>query len=450
MAGDVCHIPRHMANGVKAGLPLLIAGGIPTLAAGLALGACLSTSDLGSYELSPKEGGTTDAASGSDAEAPSDAQAPRDASADSDATSEASTVVVAPSKAKLSAIATSTCAIAGNGTVKCWGDNTYGTLGNDDMSLMPNPSPLPEPVIGVSKAESLGGGAYVQCAVSATGEPQCWGKCIFGQFSGGSGGGSFATASTSTPYSMDHFGFPANVAQATGGLDYLCMLTRGGAAWCAGTNGSGQLGNNTMTPQITPIEPQATVPLTDLSAAFAGLSTCGVSSVGAVQCWGSNTAGQLGGGSDAGALTPIAVQGLGAGVVVTSVATGDQHACALTSAGAVWCWGDDSQGQLGQVSPSSVPVRVLPSGIQQISAGSTQTCALATSGQVTCWGGGSPTLTTVPGLPPDVAFVSAGTAHACAMRISGAVLCWGDNSFGQLGDGTMNASTTPVQAVGVP
>lgn len=449
-----------MANRANAGLALPIAGAVPALAAGLALGACLSTSNLGSYDLPPEEGGTSDVASESDAQAPRDGSstdAPSDTASDvafdgrSDAPSDASVVLVAPWKGKLSAIATSTCAIAGNGTVKCWGDDTYGTLGDGaDLTMMPNPNPMPEPAMGVSGAASLGGGAYVQCAVGATGQTQCWGDCIFGQFSSSSGGGSFVAASTSTPSAMEQYGFPGNVAKATAGLDYLCMLTRDGAAWCAGTNGSGQLGNDSMNPQVTPVEPGTNLPFLDLSAAFAGVSTCGVSSADAVQCWGSNSAGQLGGGSDAGALTPIAVQGLGAGAKVTSVTTGDQHACALTSDGAVWCWGDDSQGQLGQASASSVPVRVLPSGIQQISAGSAQTCALANSGQVTCWGNGIPTPTPVSGLPTDVVFVSAGTIHACAMQSSGAVLCWGDNSFGQLGDGTMNASSTPVQALGLP
>jgi alpha-tubulin suppressor-like RCC1 family protein len=438
-----------MANGIKAGLPMLIASGTPVLAAVLALNACLSISNLGSYTLPPSEASTDgapppDAQSPTDAPAPADADAARDASDSSDAPAEAATVVVPPSTAKLSANATSTCAIAAGGIVKCWGDNAYGTLGNGDMTGMPNP--LPEPVTGIPQAASLGGGSYVQCVVGATGQTYCWGVCIFGEVSGGG----FVSASTSNPYEMTQFGFPANVAATTGGQDFLCMLTRSGAAWCSGTNGSGQLGNDTMTPQGAPVEAQGSLPFVDLSAAFAGVSTCGVSSVGDVQCWGSNSEGQLGGGSPSGSLTPIAVQGLGTGVSVTSVTTGDTHACALTSAGAVWCWGDDSQGQLGQASPSSVPVRVLPSGIQQISAGATQTCALATGGQVTCWGAGNPTPTTVSGLPTDVAYVSAGSGHACAMRSGGAVLCWGDNSFGQLGDGSMTSSTTPVQAMGIP
>jgi alpha-tubulin suppressor-like RCC1 family protein len=352
--------------------------------------------------------------------------------------------MVTPSTAKLSAIASSTCAIATNGNVMCWGDNTYGTLGNGDMSTMPSPSPIPVQVTGVSMAASVAGGSYVQCAVGATGQSQCWGSCIFGQIAGGG----FVVASTSTPYTMSQFGYPAGVAATTGGLGYLCMLTRDGEAWCAGQNGSGQLGDGTMNPQFDPDEPQGVPHFTSLGAAFAGVTTCGTSSSGGVFCWGANDSGQLGSSSPTGSTTPIPVPMLGSGV--TSVTAGDRFACALTGGGGVWCWGDDSQGQLGQATPATGPVQVFPSGIRQIAAGSTQVCALTTSAQVTCWGAGNPTPTKVTGLPADIAFVSVGTAHACALGTDNSIFCWGDNSFGQLGNGTMMSSTTPVPVMGFP
>jgi alpha-tubulin suppressor-like RCC1 family protein len=142
--------------------------------------------------------------------------------------------------------------------------------------------------------------------------------------------------------------------------------------------------------------------------------TCAIATGGVVYCWGSNSNGQLGDGTTADSWVPVAVSGLGTNVA--AIATGAFHSCALTggaSSGSVLCWGRNDHGQLGSGStadsPVPVPVTGLGSNVTAIAAGGLHTCAL--------WGGG--------------------------------VSCWGDNEHGQVGDGTTLDKSAPVQVSGV-
>src|SRR5205807_2708853 len=132
--------------------------------------------------------------------------------------------------------------------------------------------------------------------------------------------------------------------------------------------------------------------------------------------------------------------------------------------GGVKCWGDNSDGELGDgsLTVSSTPVDVsgLTSGVAAIAAGYNHTCALTTSGGVKCWGYngdgevGDGTTTerltpvNVSGLASGVAAVSAGDSHTCAMTTTNALECWGQNGDGEVGDGTTTDSSSPVGVVG--
>ena len=151
---------------------------------------------------------------------------------------------------------------------------------------------------------------------------------------------------------------------------------------------------------------------------------------------------------------------------VAAISAGSKHTCALTTAGAVKCWGDNRQGQLGdgttQERLSPVDVEGLDSGVVSISAGGSRSCALTTAGGVKCWGGGisgdgtlhrqlSPVdVVEYPGGPAltGVAAIGAVITHTCVVMTTGGMKCWGNNSSGQLGDGTtMEIRTTPVDVV---
>jgi hypothetical protein len=192
---------------------------------------------------------------------------------------------------------------------------------------------------------------------------------------------------------------------------------------------------------------------------------CAVDTMGGLSCWGNNTSGELGDGTTMDRTTPVAVVGLGSGV--QAVSAGNQHACALTTGGGVKCWGDNADGQLGDgtTGDSHVPVDVvgLGSGVAAVSAASNHSCALTTGGGVKCWGRNhrgqlgdatntdSPVPVDVSGLGSGVAAIEAGGifGHTCALTSSGGAKCWGANLFGQLGDGTNDDSSVPVDVSGL-
>jgi alpha-tubulin suppressor-like RCC1 family protein len=128
--------------------------------------------------------------------------------------------------------------------------------------------------------------------------------------------------------------------------------------------------------------PAAASAATVVSAVAAGdFDSCAVTSTGGAYCWGDNSDGELGDGTTNSSSTPVAVQ-LPSGVRVTAIAANGEHACAVTSAGAAYCWGFNNAGQLGDgtTNSSSTPVAVqLPSGVS-VTAIATGECGLLRPG----------------------------------------------------------------------
>ncbi|MBC7227797.1 MAG: chromosome condensation regulator RCC1 [Thermoflexales bacterium] len=214
---------------------------------------------------------------------------------------------------------------------------------------------------------------------------------------------------------------------------------------------------------LVPTPTLAVAPLQDVVAiAAGGAHTCALTRSGAVRCWGWNWYGQLGDGTKTDRPMPVGVVGLGRDVV--AIAAGEAHTCALTRSGAVWCWGSNGGGELGDGTTTDrpTPVRVvgLGSDVVAIAAGWAHTCALTAGGEVRCWGANvgqlgdgtttdRPTPVGVMGLEKGVAAVAAGGLHTCALSTDGGVRCWGQNQYGQLGDGTTTDRLTPVDVVGL-
>ena len=210
--------------------------------------------------------------------------------------------------------------------------------------------------------------------------------------------------------------------------------------------------------------------LTALSLSI-GASPAAAQTGGEVLAWGDNDVGQLGTGSIGGSSDVPVPSVLPAGVAVTSVAGGQAHSLALTSAGGVLAWGGNASGQLGTGNNqnSGVPTSVqIPSGtfITAIAAGDNHSLALTSTGGLLAWGDngagqlGNPMVAGPPStnVPVDVVLpqgvtvtaIAAGGEHSLAVTSTGGALAWGSNDFGELGNGTSgNFSTTPV-AVSLP
>ena len=290
---------------------------------------------------------------------------------------------------------------------------------------------------------AVDGGGSIACALSAEKEIWCWGD-----------GQSIAPI----PKPLGVAGFTAlSVGEA-----HTCAISNQGELWCWGANDYGQLGDGSGAYQAFPVK--AVGLLGTIISVGAGLShTCGVTSSNAVQCWGRNILGGLGNNSTIDSTTPVTVRTSISNLTgVLDVSAGTFHNCARRSSD-VYCWGGNSNGELGNGSQvnSSVAVQVLTlTSVAELALGAIHSCARLTNETVRCWGAGvfgqlgnnSTALQSSPVAVLNVAGatrIAGGGSSMCARESTGVVRCWGRNTFGALGNGTATDSSTPVVASSV-
>jgi alpha-tubulin suppressor-like RCC1 family protein len=359
--------------------------------------------------------------------------------------------------AQLSAGTNHACVLLQDGPMECWGEGNFGALG--DGSTLDHA--IPAPVLGLPTATvySLSAGTITGCAVTTSLTAQCWGQMT--------GDGSPLTTVHTSAVAV--LGLPAaGVSQISAAFGGCAVALNGGlstSAFCWGDNSSGELGNNTTQDQTTPVKVKGLSAVQQISTG--GRHACAVAHQGDVWCWGANGNGELGDGTTTARLKPVEVTGLPAKAV--QVEAGGRHTCALLTDNSVWCWGKGGNGELGNgsTSDSATPVQVttLPPAVQ-IAIGGTlisgnSSCALTTAGAVFCWGwnasgqlgDGTTSDADVPegvtGLSGPAAAIANNGGSACAMVIGGAVQCWGDNSVDELGNGASGGmSALPVTVAG--
>ncbi len=232
--------------------------------------------------------------------------------------------------------------------------------------------------------------------------------------------------------------------QIAGGEQHTLALKSDGTVYAWGGNADGQLGDGSTASRLTPV---AVSGLSDVVTIAAGKShSLAVKADGTVWAWGNNGLNQLGDGTSTSRSAPKQVNGL-SGVI--AVSAGDFFSMALKADGTVWSWGDNGNGQLGDGSKNqrSTPVQIKTlSGISAISAGYYYATALKSDGTVWSWGINDNAqlgdgTTTERAEPKQVAGVSDGVAiaaafgHVAVIRRDGSLLAWGRNNHGQLADG---------------
>jgi len=358
-----------------------------------------------------------------------------------------------------------TCALLENGSVRCWGANTYGQCGQL-ASGTDHRTPVEVTNLSSGVAKLSSGGNF-NCVIRSSGTVQCWGQNNFGQLGNGS------TMNTHVPQTVS---LPEAAVDVSAGYYHACAVLSGGGVRCWGYNNAGQLGDGsnvnssvpvTVRDDTTPSYP----PLDEIVAVACGSNfSCSLKQgTGEAWCWGGNANGQLGDGTTSSHFRASPVRYSAGGTVVrgfVKITAGNNHACGVKDN--TVCWGRGDYGQLGNnsTSDSLVPTQVLQSGpadfpaASYIDAGYAHTCAVQAAGGW-CWGRDEegqlgdgtvnpnrPLAAMVSGLTSTTDMISGGGSHSCAVHGTGDIAkCWGLNLDGQLGNGTTTLSAVPVEVL---
>lgn len=325
-----------------------------------------------------------------------------------------------------------TCALIAGGTMKCWGAGSDGQLGNGALVA----TSTAVDVIGLEGVVEAAAGSKHTCALLVSGIVGCWGE---------GGRGQLGTGNTQTSLEASEVATVSGVKKIGSGADHTCAVLANGAVRCWGANESGQLGDGSSQDRLVPV----TASVVSATAVDAGRAhTCVRVANGTISCWGAGGKGQLGNGHKSDRMVPITVKDLGS---AADIAVGEDHSCALAADGTATCWGDNQDGQVGDDSATNRPTPTQVIGLQggvDLALGGRHTCAVVGDGGKHCWGLNSSGQlgigSTEPRSHPDVASLAlrdkqlgAGEAHACGLLADGGLRCWGRNSDGQLGDGTV-------------
>ncbi|TMK74425.1 MAG: hypothetical protein E6G48_03490 [Actinobacteria bacterium] len=272
-----------------------------------------------------------------------------------------------------------TCALLADATMRCWGENRQGQLGNG-ATADPG-TPYPVAVSGITGATAFTTGAYHTCARLGNGALSCWGRNGDGQL----GNGTYADSSTPVPVSGI-----TTAAAVSGGGSHTCAVLSDGTVSCWGDNRFGQLGDGTTFGRTT------SVPVSGITGAVAVSAgwghTCALLGDGSVQCWGDNEFGQLGDGTTTARTTPVPVGAVAGAVAIT--AGWWHHTCALLGDGTVKCWGANEWGQLGNGTTTRAlsPVTMSGTGVTWTSS-NTAVATIDATGRATCVGAGTTAIT---------------------------------------------------------
>jgi alpha-tubulin suppressor-like RCC1 family protein len=332
---------------------------------------------------------------------------------------------------------THTCGIdtsQSGGTLKCWGNNLYGQLGDGSQTdrLIPT-------AIDVGTVYShVSVGVEHTCAITWSNSLKCWGRNNFGQLGVGS------AIDSSVPVVVD--AGSQYTAVSVGG-NSSCGIVSSGQLRCWGYNGYGSLGDNTTANRNVPTDINVGTLYKTIS--MGAIYTCGTTDTDVLKCWGNNQYGQLGDGTTVNKTAPTVID---SGEVYKKISTSllaSFYTCGLTTAGKIRCWGANQYGQLGDgtTTTHSLPTAINTSkNYSDLSVGYVHTCAVEDlSGQLYCWGrnesgqlGDYTTTTRTSEVIGDTSrlytAIYLGYNYTCGRTNKNLLRCWGRNDYGQIGD----------------
>jgi len=323
------------------------------------------------------------------------------------------------------------CSLQKNGELECWGKNDAGQLGDRTQVTRA----LPAAVLVAGKIDDLAIGARHTCAL-ASGGVRCWGDGARGQL----GTGLTTPLSAPTVPVIAHGAPLAGVTAIAAGGDRSCALTAEGVrCWGDGV--------------VDADEPSGFRGLATKLAVGEGFACAAFTDPQTVRCVGSDDRGQ------SAAHQPIVT-----GATIAGMTAGAKHACVVLDNGDVQCWGANDQGQLGDGThnDSRVPALVHMPPAVEVRAGASFTCARLRNNTIACWGDNrahqlvngtsqsSSSPSPVPGLVGAQELAVGGDSGCARLLDDGAVRCWGANTFGQLGDGTVQAHDVPMPVKAAP
>lgn len=340
----------------------------------------------------------------------------------------------------ISAAQIMTCGVSASGSGFCWGLRT----GDGSVVMKPKPSAI----AGGRSFQTIAAGMDYGCGIAKDGIAYCWGDNTYGQL----GDGSTVKRTIPVAVSGGHR-FKSIYVSRILPEAHTCALTELDNAYCWGRNWTGQLGNGTTIDSSIPV--LVSGGLTFTSLAVGGDFTCGLTQQGQAYCWGmSGSWGALGGSTTAEQYVPAISA---AGLAFSSISTGLEQVCGVTTTGAAYCWGRGENGVLGQGVLANSLTPVLVSGgktWRSVSAGPSFTCGITALGEGYCWGNGAYGLgsgkvmgnTAMPiAMAGGINFdsISVGLSHACGFASSGEAYCWGYGAYGALGNNSIGQANQP-------
>ena len=301
-----------------------------------------------------------------------------------------------------------TCAIQEDRSLWCWGNGEHGNLGLTDREDRDSPTRVGDADDWSAISTAVLNFSRATCGIRGSGEEQslwCWGSLMRGQ-----SGISLGADSRTSPEQRGEVGQWDSISV---GNNHGCAITGESELKCWGLQSGGQLGTGVRAGvYIEPVALDTAETFDEIDASISGVGHhgCAISTEGALWCWGSGTSGKLGVGDLDSRKSPVQV---GDELNWHHISVSSSHTCGVRDDGTLWCWGSSFSGQLGNGDADDEPF----SSPEQV------------------------------GFDTNWRIVTSQSNSNCALRDNGTLWCWGQNNSGELGPGDENQVLTP-QAVG--